>query len=412
MKLPVNLMISITHLRSRKKQTIIASMGVTIGIALYIFSNSLMEGFSDYSRREMFKTVPAIRIFQQPKTATPILNYAENCSVSIIANPGFVHATKKLINPYTIMEQARQFSFVKALSPQVYTDIIISNGSSEINGQACGIIPEKADKLFDISSGISAGSIESLSGNPNVLIIGQLIADKLHVLPGNKIHIRSLQGIERSMQISGIYSTGNKSIDESRIYLSLSAAQQLAGHGPDYINDINIAVHNNDSAMYYAAQLQSISKDFSIEDWQTRSADTLATDRIRKIMNSSVAFAIMMVAGFGIYNILNMTISQKMNDIAILKATGFRGRDIIQIFVIQAAIMGIIGTLLGLLAGFTLIQILQRIYVGPPIHYFPVTVRADIFIIGIIFGISAALGAGYFPARRAAHIDPVEIFRK
>jgi lipoprotein-releasing system permease protein len=129
-------------------------------------------------------------------------------------------------------------------------------------------------------------------------------------------------------------------------------------------------------------------------------------------MNTSVAMAIMMVAAFGIYNILNMTITQKLNDIAILKATGFSGKDIVRIFVFEALIMGIIGTFLGVVLGAVLINILSRIYIGPPIGYFPIYFVPEVFVIGASFGLFVSIIAGYFPARKAAQVDPVEIFRK
>ncbi|NJK95070.1 MAG: FtsX-like permease family protein [Chloroflexia bacterium] len=101
-----------------------------------------------------------------------------------------------------------------------------------------------------------------------------------------------------------------------------------------------------------------------------------------------------------------------MNDIAILKANGFKGKDIIKIFVTEAFIMGAIGTLLGLSLGAVFIQILSGVYIGPPVGYFPIKFDASIFISATLFGLIASVGAGYLPARKAAKIDPVEIFRK
>jgi lipoprotein-releasing system permease protein len=118
------------------------------------------------------------------------------------------------------------------------------------------------------------------------------------------------------------------------------------------------------------------------------------------------------VAGFGIYNILNMTVSQKINDIAILKAMGFKGGDVIRIFVTQAITIGLIGIVLGVIAATIMINLLQHVYIGGDIGYFPIRFEPLKFAQGILFGFIITFLAGYMPARKAAKVDPVSIFRK
>jgi lipoprotein-releasing system permease protein len=151
---------------------------------------------------------------------------------------------------------------------------------------------------------------------------------------------------------------------------------------------------------------------YKVEPWQVTNADMLAGDKIRDIMGRSVTLTILLVAAFGIYNILTMTISQKLNDIAILKATGFNGRDIVRIFLAESIIMGLLGTLLGLLIGFILIKILSGVYVGGPVGNFPIYLNWHVFATGGLIGMFVTTMAGYLPARKAANVDPVAIFRK
>ena len=124
---------------------------------------------------------------------------------------------------------------------------------------------------------------------------------------------------------------------------------------------------------------------------------------------------LLLVAGFGIYNILNMTIYEKMKDIAILKATGFSGSDVTAVFMMQAVIIGLAGGLLGLLLGFLISYAISRV----PFHadtlvnidHMPVNFDATYYWVGLLFGIITTSLAGYFPSRRAASVDPVEIIR-
>ena len=129
-------------------------------------------------------------------------------------------------------------------------------------------------------------------------------------------------------------------------------------------------------------------------------------------MMRSISGAILLVAAFGIYNILNMTIMQKLNDIAILKATGFSGNDVVKIFVSEAIIMGFFGTCIGLGLATVIINLVSHVYVGGDIGFFPIRFEPTIIGLGAFIGMFVTTAAGFIPARNAAKVDPVEIFRK
>ena len=411
MKFPVNVDIALTHIMTRKKQTLIAALGVTIGIALYIFSNSLMRGFSVYSRREMFKVMPHIKVFKEDEISKPLMDSKADKELVLISNPSIVNTSKNVIAPYRLINELKKEKFVTTIAPQVSIDFFYNNGSAQLKGIGSGVNIMEANAMFNIQNTMLAGDLQALTNNLNAVIIGKGVAEKLNLGLDDNITISSSRGVVKVLKIVGIFSTGNKATDESKAYMHINTAQQLSKQSADHVTVIFINIGNPDSSLFYANQLQNLTP-YKVEDWQTTNADSLAGDKIRIIMNTTVALAIMMVAAFGIYNILNMTITQKMNDIAILKATGFSGKDIVKIFVLEALVMGVIGTLIGLTIGAVLIEILSRTYIGPPIGYFPIYYNLEIFGIGASFGMLASLGAGYLPARKAAKIDPVEIFRK
>ena len=128
-----------------------------------------------------------------------------------------------------------------------------------------------------------------------------------------------------------------------------------------------------------------------------------------------VSITLLVVAGFGIYNIMNMTIANKMKDIAILKAQGFARRDIVQIFLSQSMVIGLLGALSGILLGFLLSYGLSRVpfpsndFIG--LKYFPVIFNPKHYMFGIVFGILTTFVAGFAPSLKASRIDPVAILR-
>jgi lipoprotein-releasing system permease protein len=409
MMLSVNYEIALTHILTRKKQTMVAAMGVTIGIALYIFSNSIVSGFGVYSKNNMFKSAPHLRIYNKDKVSQPLFTSDNN--VVVIINPKITTLTNNIVNPFTLLKDIKAESYITFAAPQVNVDMFYINGKSQLKGVGNGVNIMEADAMFDIQSTMLAGNIQTLTSDLNAIVIGSGVAEKLNLGIDDNITLYSAQGVRKIMRIVGIFSAGNKALDESKSYFHISTAQQLTQQSSDYVTDIYASVSNPDVAEMYATQLQEITT-YDVEDWKAANAEQLAQDNMLGTMTPLISFSIMLVAAFGIYNILNMTITQKMNDIAILKANGFKGKDIIRIFVSEAFIMGFIGTLLGLTIGFILVSIMQTVYIGPPIGYFPIFHDPKVYATGAAFGLVVSLGAGYFPARKASKIDPIEIFRK
>lgn len=409
MRLSVNYEIALTHILTRKKQTLVAAMGVTIGIALYIFSNSIVSGFGVYSKNNMFKSAPHLRVFNKEKISQPLFD-SDN-SVVVIQNPKITSLANNIVNPFNLLENIKKEPYITFAAPQVNVDMFYISGKSQLKGVGNGVNILEADAMFNIQSTMLAGNLQALTSDLNAIIIGSGIAEKLNLGIDDNINVSSAQGVNKVMRIVGIFSSGNKAVDESKSYIHVSTAQRLVKQSSDFVTDIYASTINPDMAEVYASKLQEITA-YDIEDWKTANAEQLAQDNMLGTMTPLISFSIMLVAAFGIYNILNMTITQKMNDIAILKASGFIGKDITRIFVLEAFIMGLLGTVLGLTIGFILVSIMQTVYIGPPIGYFPIFHDIQVYFTGAIFGLIVALGAGYFPARKASRVDPVEIFRK
>jgi lipoprotein-releasing system permease protein len=200
-------------------------------------------------------------------------------------------------------------------------------------------------------------------------------------------------------------------VDDTKSYVNISTAQQFLKENSAYVTTLYINTTDPDKTEEPVKKLQTLTQ-YTVEDWKTSNADVISGDKTRSTLMGAISYAILIVAAFGIYNILSSTIQQKINDIAILKATGFKSGDVARIFVAEAFVMGLIGTIIGLCLAAVLITIMGSIYMGGPVGYFPVKIETELFTQSFVLGIFITLCAGYFPARKAASIDPVEIFRK
>ena len=151
------------------------------------------------------------------------------------------------------------------------------------------------------------------------------------------------------------------------------------------------------------------------EDIQTANSQFETGSFIRSLISYAVGIVLLIVAGFGIYNILNMMIYEKMDTIAILKATGFSGSDVRKIFLGIALTIGLLGGLLGLLLGFALSLLIDQVPFNtaalPTVTTYPVSYNPKFYMIGIAFSLVTTYLAGFFPARKASRVDPVIIIR-
>ena len=402
--------IAFTHISARKTQTFVVSLAVAIGIAAFIFLNSLVIGFNRGSDESFFKVMPHIRIFMDDKISMPLLQDDTDQYTSVIVNPKITNNSKKLINPEKIAEQLKSKEYVLTAAPWLNINLFYNNGISQLNGSSSGVNILEANTLFDIKSTMVEGDMNQLLSTPNGIILGVGIAENLNIRLNDNISIVSSLGIIKVMKVVGFFKTSNSVVDKTKSYINLSIAQQLMAQGPDYLTDIYIKIKNPNDAPKYISDLETLSG-YNAESWQTANESAQATKKTRAVMMGSISFIILIVAAFTIYNIINMTVKQKLHDIAILKAQGFASKSVVKIFISEALIIGILGTIGGMMLGAFLIKILSKVYIGGDIGYFPIQVEPKIMLMGLFVGLLVTLIAGYIPARGAAKVDPISIFR-
>lgn len=407
----VNSEISRTYTLSSKKLSLVAGLGVTIGISIFIFMNSLMTGFNRKSNEGIFKSLAHIRLFSDDRISTPLAEETSGGSKTVILNPRIVPEYTRILDPEELMGRIRKMPDVVAVSPQVSVNVFYQNGRSQISGQALGVMMEEAEPMFHISETMVEGNASDLSQVPNGILIGVGIAQKMNLQVGDNLSLTSSRNQNRVLKVVGIFRSANSQVDKTRSYINLSLGQQLLRQSRSYVTDININLTDPEKAEAMANTLRQQSG-YQAEDWKSANETVMAGSKMRNMIATFVTAAILLVAGFGIYNIMNMTISQKINEIAILKAMGFQGGDVVRIFVQQAMVIGSIGVLFGMLVALGMVNLLAKVYIGGDIGYFPVRFEPWVFLRGAVFGLVVNFLAGYLPARQAAHVDPVSIFRK
>ncbi len=416
MDLSLDLRIAKRHLFSRRRQTIIASLGVTFGIAMFILMISFMTGVNTLLEDTQLTSTPHIRIYNDVETNRVTLLDQVNGKAKF----NVVHHVKppdeqlNIKNGLMIADRIAADPAVRGVSPQLTSQVFYNFGPSQLSGIVAGVNILQEDKLYDLRKKIKSGSLEALLSSNDGIIMGKGLADKLNVKTGDRVQITTPRGNGMSVRIVGIFQMGIGAIDNTRAYANISTAQTILQKDTRYITDIHIKLKNKDNAVDYALKYAQ-QYGYKSEDWQTANATLLISFTIRNVLTYVVVTTLLVVAGFGIYNIMNMAIRDKMKDIAILKATGFESLNIVRVFIFQAVIIGLMGGLMGLLLGFILSYLLsQTPFDGGEflaVDTFPVNMQLKYYIFGLWFGVVSTLLAGYFPARKASKIDPVNILR-
>jgi len=419
MKIPVNLKIARVHLLSRKRQTVIAMLGVTFGIAMFILMISFMKGVNQFLSDIMLSVTPDIHVyndFQTNYSSSVTSRYLDENPAKwiIVRHPRPKQINLNLKNAPGIVGDIRMNREVIAVSPLLSVQLLFNYGPVQLGIITDGVDIREEDLLFKLSEKMNSGRPDNLLTTENGILLGYKLAGKLHVTDGDMVTATAPSGARMRFKVVGIYQFGMALMDEYKAYVSLSSMQQLMGKNRDYITDIRIKVKDINRARSLA-DVFTRKYGYKADDWETVNASLKAGNVIRDTLTYVVSFTMLLVAGFGIYNIMNMVITGKMKDIAILKAQGFDKKDIIQIFLSQSMIIGVLGGLAGLLLGFILSYLLSRVPFPADewmvIKFFPVTFEVRHYLFGAGFGVLTTLIAGWLPSLKASKIDPVAILR-
>ena len=406
-----------THLTSRKRQTIVSMLGVTFGITVFIFQAGVITGLQDFFIEKTINATAHIHIYQDKnQKSAPVLEDVYPASETWISVPNIKSKDElpKLKRGLQIVEILESYPEVTGVSPSLSTQAIFKIGVADVSGIVNGVNIRKENQLFDLEEDMVSGSIIRLETVNNGIILGSGLSESLGTALNDNITIVSPGGVALQMKVVGIIDTGLQELDNSRAYSSIRNAQKLMNVTGSYITDINIKLEDVDQAGLLANEFQS-RFGYTAEDWKEANEGIFSVFRIQNIVTYLVIISILLVSGFGIFNILSMMIYEKMNDIAILKSIGYTDIDIRNVFLSEALIIGFLGGLLGLVIGFVISWITSIIptniegFVSS--EYLSINFDPLFYLLAFAFGLIATGIAGYLPARKASKIDPINIIR-
>lgn len=411
---PTNAKIALAHLTSRPKQALVAVLSVVFGISMYIFLNGFLSGVNNVQTDLAFSTLSHIRVYNDlPEDDTNLLvRYEGNEGAAInLRNAKVIQYTEGIKNSEKYIDLVSKNPEVAAIAPQVNLNVFFRNGAVKLNGVLSGIQVDDEEALFNTSKYIEAGNLNELKYRMDGIILGRGLVKKLSLKLNDNVLVTTADGVTRNFKLIGILRTTLANVDNTKGYIRISTARQLESRNMSYVTDIQVNIKNYDDARAVAGRLSEVIP-YKVEPWMEANGQLESANELRDILAVAVSLTILLVAGFGIYNIMNMTVNEKIKEIAILKAMGFEGEDIVEIFLAQSVIIGLLGGIVGMGLGYLISVVVHSIpYQILILDTLPMTYHLKNYILAFFFGLITTYVAGYLPAKKASRVDPVEIIR-
>ena len=403
------------YLRSRRGSrllsliSVIAIGGVIVGVSALILIIGVMNGLQKDLREKILIGSPDVRV----------LTYGEDLSM-----PGWQSAA----------EAVQSVAGVEAAAPFVHTQAGIFARSNYAEGVfVMGLVPSSPNRkdVTSIRSTATGGdfTFRDSQGGTGGVVLGARLASRLNVVVSDSVTLMSLGATKispvtgtltpniRKYEVTGIFETGMYEYDNAYAIMSLEAAQDLAQLG-ESVTGLEVKTADRWQAPAVARQItDTLGFPYRTEDWQQQNSSLFQALRLEKLGMTVILLLIVLVAAFNIVSTLTMVVTDKTREIGILKAMGMPARSIRRIFLAQGIVIGLFGTLVGLMVGLVAAVLVDKYRIIPldPSVYFidHLPVNTQLFDVALIVISSLAIAAlaTLYPARQAARLYPVEAIR-
>lgn len=404
--------IAIKYLMARKRQSLVSLSGIILGVSFFLTISATMQGSERDFINRLINNTAHIAItdeFRNPRIQPAQSYFKGAVEISNLRPLTEIRGIRGYKGVISYLRRDPNILAAASLKGQVLINFAGKDYGVNLNG----MLPEEIGQVTTLGSYMKQGSLDNLIANQDGIIIGSELARKLSRRLGDNLTIIASTNQVRVFKIVGIFRTGRADFDNTQVYAGLKRVQALLNR-PNRANAITIKLKDPYQAFKLASQVEHHIGYKSVS-WQEASEDLLNTLMIRNIIMYTVVSAVLIVAAFGIYNVISTVVMEKHRDIAILKSMGFHAKDIQRIFLAQGIILAVLGCLMGLPLGSVLMYGMMQIEFKTPgsteIIHMPMDWGWQQFAIAGGFALLAALFASLLPARKAALVRPIEILR-
>jgi lipoprotein-releasing system permease protein len=405
------LFVAARYLRAHRKQavisiiTVISILGVAAGVMALVIALGVNNGFRSTLQKNLLGAMAHIDV--TPKNPGPgIENWRE------------------------LVERIRKLPHVTAVSPALYSPVFITGPLQSTGAILKGIDVNSELAISDALRKLKAGSLDRLrdpNAKPPGIILGARLVEDTGMVLNSNVYVISPQGGEltpfgakptpRLFRVAGIFESGFYEVDDKWAFTSIAAAQQML-YIPDAVNRIEVNVDDLNRADVYAKEIEKVAGErYTTTTWMEQNRQLMAALNMERVVTIITIGLIEIVAALNIFITLVMMVMEKYRDIAIFMSMGARLGQIRRIFMMQGVLIGVVGSVIGLIVGYTLCYYANRyrwIRLPPDVYALSFVPFEPRWIDGLWIAALAILVsflATLYPARNASRIAPAEVLR-
>jgi lipoprotein-releasing system permease protein len=380
------LKVALRFLKEGRGQTVFILLGIAVGVAVQVFLNTLITGLQE-----------------------DLVNQTVGNSSHIwIEGKSDFDTETNLLEWDNIIEIIDNREDIAAISPLVEGNGFIVTNAEAVPIQLKGIELDQADAIYNIISRLDV-RLTSLSGNQ--VLIGQGIAEEYGISTEDVIRLSLPNGIVQNYAVAGIFDLGNSASNNTWVMMDIKQAQKILGLG-NKISKIEMQINEIFDAEIIAEELDGRFINVRLDNWIQSNSSLLSALRSQSSSSIMIQVFVLLAITLGIASVLAVSVVQKSKQLGILKAMGTKNKHASRIFLLQGALLGLLGALLG--AGFGMLLIYGFLYgtsIGTGVPLFPLSIEyTSILVIGGIAVVSSTIAAA-IPARKTARLNAVEVIR-
>lgn len=402
--LPFEWIAASRFLKEGRLQTLSTLAGIGIGVGVIIFMSAALSGQLANVVRRVLSAQAHIVLVPPQEVARP-LRGPDVAEAAIAQRP--LQRVRSIDQWQRIIKEVAAMPAVSAVSPMASGSMLAVRGEATRSVTAQGVDPALYFRIVPLPDKIVAGTARLGADD---ILIGADLATDLGVRVGDKLNLTAGSGERATLTVSGILDLGSKGANMRTTYVALHTAQALLGLIGG-VSSIDVTVRDIYAAEDVAQRISALTG-VEADSWIKTNSQLYMAISAQVVANTTIRFFVGLAIAFGIAAVLIVSVVQKSKEIGILRAMGASRGQILRVFLLQGAVLGALGSLIGSALGAAAIVLWGVLVTNPDgTPLFPLELDPELFIAAAILATLSGLVAAYVPALRGARLDPVAAIR-